>query len=630
MSDHNVSHSEMDRRDPLDSDIKSSEDFLNAIESDSEGFGITYENSIEPISTNKEFESADLLSTENTSWTDSSSSVKDSVMADDIDENLTENLMSDIANEEHTSEIPEDGETEWQNHEEFLSSLDEEGADVDYSGSIGDLVDEPTDSDVSDTLIPTGEIQGIEEEETGVFDGANTIETDSYVSEPHVSTEITEPQEDNFFEPENREPIEDTENRDAFYTEDDRIENNFEAKNASETNDSIGLGTQELNGQQNEEGFDTIEEELSDPEISSPMGEENSLSGDDSYTGEEIEVVTDNYESEHSFAESGDTDDNASTDHFSEARERLLETAQFDSPTESDPEKEDRGMKWFTIVVPVVLLAFILVLSGFVFQIHLQLDELQSSLPDESEGLFSDTVISTSSSVNDAVIENINARIDNLADTIELVSNTGRIDDGAESSKSGNVLNRATSQFYTQSQIKQLIAEKLAENTDADIKEINQRINTLNETVKKITRVEGPGKARRPEVTPKPKKTVSKAKERQPVIKSYKTPKTNKPAATKNKQRASAISDSESKNTQGKAKGIWAVNLMSVKERSIADKQLSKFKKQGVAAVVKSVKIKGKRWYRIQVTGFKTRQQAQTYAKSVKSKLSLSGTWVTR
>jgi hypothetical protein len=74
----------------------------------------------------------------------------------------------------------------------------------------------------------------------------------------------------------------------------------------------------------------------------------------------------------------------------------------------------------------------------------------------------------------------------------------------------------------------------------------------------------------------------------------------------------------------------WTVNLVSFKLEWYAKKKAAEFKKQGIPVEVVQAQVKNEPWYRIRVSGFKTKQEAGAYAARVKKALNLSSVWVTK
>ncbi|WP_419607734.1 SPOR domain-containing protein [Thiolapillus sp.] len=66
------------------------------------------------------------------------------------------------------------------------------------------------------------------------------------------------------------------------------------------------------------------------------------------------------------------------------------------------------------------------------------------------------------------------------------------------------------------------------------------------------------------------------------------------------------------------AKSGWAVNLISFKQEWYAQRKSAELKKKGIPVEVLPVKIKGENWYRLRVAGFKTKNEASSYAVRVK------------
>ncbi len=74
----------------------------------------------------------------------------------------------------------------------------------------------------------------------------------------------------------------------------------------------------------------------------------------------------------------------------------------------------------------------------------------------------------------------------------------------------------------------------------------------------------------------------------------------------------------------------WVVNLVSFKQEWYAKRKSEEFKKKGIPAIVEEVNIKGKKWFRLRVKGFKSKYEAAAYAVKVKKTLNLSSVWVTK
>lgn len=72
----------------------------------------------------------------------------------------------------------------------------------------------------------------------------------------------------------------------------------------------------------------------------------------------------------------------------------------------------------------------------------------------------------------------------------------------------------------------------------------------------------------------------------------------------------------------------WSVNLISFKQDWYANRKAAEFSKQGVPAKVIPVQVKGQTWYRLSVSGFKSRNEASAYAARVKRTHNLDSVWI--
>jgi len=74
----------------------------------------------------------------------------------------------------------------------------------------------------------------------------------------------------------------------------------------------------------------------------------------------------------------------------------------------------------------------------------------------------------------------------------------------------------------------------------------------------------------------------------------------------------------------------WSVNLNSYPNRVETDKKMQELKKQGIPAEVVVVTVNEVQWYRIRVTGFETKVEADAYADKVIKILGRSRAWVSK
>ena len=76
--------------------------------------------------------------------------------------------------------------------------------------------------------------------------------------------------------------------------------------------------------------------------------------------------------------------------------------------------------------------------------------------------------------------------------------------------------------------------------------------------------------------------------------------------------------------------GDWSINLASYTKESTAATMKSLFLDKGVAADQVIATVNGKTYYRLQVTGFETREAAIKQSTTIKEQLGLEETWITK
>jgi hypothetical protein len=74
--------------------------------------------------------------------------------------------------------------------------------------------------------------------------------------------------------------------------------------------------------------------------------------------------------------------------------------------------------------------------------------------------------------------------------------------------------------------------------------------------------------------------------------------------------------------------GPWVINLASIQDKDAADRFAARAKSKGITVEQNNVIFKGRKFWRIQVTGFLTSNEANAYAASTRKKLGLKETWV--
>lgn len=289
-------------------------------------------------------------------------------------------------------------------------------------------------------------------------------------------------------------------------------------------------------------------------------------------------------------------------------------------------------MKSLTIGFLVIQGIVVLLMGGYLFNLQARIDELFFVLPLDREGGLDSPLAGRSELANEAVIETMNARIDNLADTIELIANSQRGDgkpvngDGLFQPGSGK------SRSVESTDDNQVAA---IEDREARTQELSSKIDNLERSIAKINRIIGATGSLGKDSDNSRNSTLPT---RVPVNDRAASPAGLKIA----KMSGSAVSREKEKRSgsmprhgslateNAPADGEWSVNLMSLTDESIARKQLQELLEKGVSAAIKRTELAGKTWYRVQVSGFKSKQQAQEYQESVAKKLRLPGAWVTR
>lgn len=75
-------------------------------------------------------------------------------------------------------------------------------------------------------------------------------------------------------------------------------------------------------------------------------------------------------------------------------------------------------------------------------------------------------------------------------------------------------------------------------------------------------------------------------------------------------------------------KGPWVINLMSLYDQAAADRFAQRAKSMGIPVEQNRTLVKGKPVWRLQVSGFDSRDQASAYGDANKTKLSLKNVWI--
>jgi hypothetical protein len=75
-------------------------------------------------------------------------------------------------------------------------------------------------------------------------------------------------------------------------------------------------------------------------------------------------------------------------------------------------------------------------------------------------------------------------------------------------------------------------------------------------------------------------------------------------------------------------RGSWVINLLSSPRKSDADRFADIARKRGIAVEQTTIMLKGREFFRVQITGFLTEKQAEESARPVKDKLGLKDVWI--
>ncbi|MES0372279.1 MAG: SPOR domain-containing protein [Mariprofundaceae bacterium] len=74
--------------------------------------------------------------------------------------------------------------------------------------------------------------------------------------------------------------------------------------------------------------------------------------------------------------------------------------------------------------------------------------------------------------------------------------------------------------------------------------------------------------------------------------------------------------------------GDWVVNLSSHAKESLAIKEQARLQKNGLNAQVHTALVKGRTWYRVQITGFAAKDEAKAQLRDIQQKSGIKGAWI--
>lgn len=74
----------------------------------------------------------------------------------------------------------------------------------------------------------------------------------------------------------------------------------------------------------------------------------------------------------------------------------------------------------------------------------------------------------------------------------------------------------------------------------------------------------------------------------------------------------------------------WTINLISSPDKTYAVRFSDSAQSKGISTKLQEVTVKGTRYWRVQINGFSTQDEAKAYADTIKGKLGLKDTWIMR
>lgn len=74
----------------------------------------------------------------------------------------------------------------------------------------------------------------------------------------------------------------------------------------------------------------------------------------------------------------------------------------------------------------------------------------------------------------------------------------------------------------------------------------------------------------------------------------------------------------------------WALNIASYADPASAERQVQLLRDAGYPVVVQPATVNGKSWWRVQVPGYASQQDAKAAANEIQNKLGVRGIWVVR
>ncbi len=294
--------------------------------------------------------------------------------------------------------------------------------------------------------------------------------------------------------------------------------------------------------------------------------------------------------------------------------------------------QDEYAKNGLTVGVVVFLAVVAIVVGGYLLNLESQSEKLRSLLPADLKTVFDDGLEPASDPQDQAVMENMNARIGDLetrfgrlaignAENENRASGDTRIESGVEQlPPAEGVKDRFGELSVGQTEFQQIILRM--DNLEKSVEEIGrmvdeQRLRDLRTAsgvpLEEFNGVVDPPQVAESESNPASEAGLSPANEpvqEKPLSPDLVPPKPQIANARKEK--------------------AWSVNLMSLEDASVAKQELENILKKEIAADIAATNVSGKTWYRVRVTGFESQKQAQEYGKTVAKTLGLQDVWVTR
>jgi hypothetical protein len=74
--------------------------------------------------------------------------------------------------------------------------------------------------------------------------------------------------------------------------------------------------------------------------------------------------------------------------------------------------------------------------------------------------------------------------------------------------------------------------------------------------------------------------------------------------------------------------GPWVINLISSRERAYVTRYAARAQAKGISTEIINAEVKGREYWRLQVTGFKTMDEAKYFSEPIKEELGIKDVWI--